>query len=517
MEILLITTIIIFNIYYVKRIYYLLNIYQQNHYDIKKYMKSIKKYYFSKIHCYLYYLSSILLVTNLFLKSVTLYIVAIILILIGVMLFDKYIIKLKFTKRIIRLIFTIAVILSLINMGLIIIGKELLCISLGIIMPFIIIISAYINLPIENLIKKKYKQMAINKLERCPNLIKIAITGSFGKTSTKNILYHILSSKYLVTKTPKSYNTMMGLSLTINKELNTNCEIFIVEMGAFKKGEIKEMAMAIKPDMAIITEIGPQHLSTFKTIDNIVDAKFEIATNLKGPLILNFDNKYIKKKINDIKIEYESFGFSGSYFAKNIKYHNNETLFDICKQEEKLVTIKTKLLGKHNVSNILCAYATIKKLKSYGIEINDDEFSAQIERLEPLEHRLSYNYLKPFHIYDDSYSSNLSGFKNALEVLKKQKAIRCIITPGIVDGGKKEEELNLEIAKHLTSEIEEIYIIKNNASLSIIKFFEENKISCKVFSNFNDAYKDLTEKYKQYLYDVHILIENDLPDSFLER
>ncbi len=522
MKILLIFDLILLSVHYLKCLYFLLNIYQQNHYDKKKYLASMKNFYLCKKYNYFYYAIILFMVLGMVFDQVLMYYIcytiALVLLLTSFCFYDHFVIPLKFTPRLIRLSVTTLVLSILLILPFCFV-KEIYLISLfGILLPFVLILASFFNQPLENYIKCSFKKRAMTKLSSFPHIIKIGITGSFGKTSTKNILYSVLSSKYHVLKTPKSYNTMMGISKTINQELKENHEIFIVEMGAFRKGEIEEMTLAIEPDIAIITEVGPQHLSTFHTIDHIVEAKFEITKGKGKDVILNFDNERIKNYEKAFDKEITSFGIrSGIYTAKNITYQNNVTFFDIYENDTYKLSIQTNLLAKHNIANIICAYATIQTLSKYNIIIDDKTFQAEIEKLKPSMHRLSYKYVQPFHIYDDSYSSNLVGFKNALEVLKNQTGIKCIITPGIVDGGQKEEELNKEVASHLENGIDEIYLIKNKASQTIIKFLEEKKIPCKVFTKFMDAYLDLTKKYQYSLEDVHILIENDLPDSFLER
>lgn len=522
MKILFIFDVVLLSIHYAKSGYYLLNMYQQNHYDIHKYLFSLKSFYISKIYNYFYYCLIVFFfiggITNQVITYYICYTFALIFLLLTFLWKDTFVIRLQFTARLCRLLTTICLLILGIYCLMFMLDISYCIVLLGCFLPFILILSSWINQPIESLIKKKYKKKALHKLSSFSNIIKVAITGSFGKTSTKNILYQVLSSKYNVTKTPKSYNTMMGLTKTINQELREDCEIFLVEMGAFRKGEIEEMSLAIRPHLAIVTEVGPQHLSTFKTIEHVLEAKFEIVKGLSGAMIVNDDNEWIRNYVKDSNLKAIGFGINnGQYKAKNIVFQNQITKFDIYENDIFRLSIQTSLLAKHNIYNILCAYATIRALETYQIRISDEEFQKQIEKLTPSEHRLSYRYIAPFHIYDDSYSANVKGFQNALEVLKNQMGVKCIITPGIVDGGAYEEEINASIAKDLIDGIDEIYIIKNKASQPIIKFLEEKKKSYKVFSKFMDAYLDITKKYLNCEKDIHILIENDLPDSFLER
>ena len=156
--------------------------------------------------------------------------------------------------------------------------------------------------------RKRYINDAKRILNEMPNLLVIGITGSYGKTSMKNFLYSLLSEKYDVLKTPKNYNTTMGVVKTIREELKPTHQIFLCEMGATNVGDIKEICDIVNPKLGVITSIGPQHLESFKSIENIIKTKFELADSVKqnnGTIFLNYDNNYIKNKELDMnKITY---------------------------------------------------------------------------------------------------------------------------------------------------------------------------------------------------------------------
>lgn len=517
-----ITLCVIYTLYIAKGGYYLLNIYQQNHYDIKKLLTCLKAYYLLKPHIYLYYFFLIFTTAGYFAsQNLLLYLFALIFIGVTILIRDYYIIQLKMTKRIYRLIITCLLWLGILyGVGFYFLSWYIV-LYLYLCLPFILIVSSIINAPIEKCIQRYYKKKAISKLRANPDSVKIAITGSYGKTSTKDILYQVLSPSYVTLKTPASYNTMMGISKTINTSSLKGVEVLIIEMGAFQKGEIEEMVEAIRPNIRIITEVGPQHLSTFKTIEQVAKAKFEILSYLSETDIGIFyvDNPYIKT--HPFASSYTYGLEQGIYQAQSISYQDHQMRFDIYKAGVKQISVVTSLLGKHNIINILAAYTIIQALKEYHIDISDAAFQKAIASLTPTLHRLSYQRQGRLHIYDDSYSSNVKGFQYAIEVLKSQIGIRCIITPGIVDGGKQEIKLNQEITTYLYEGINEICIIKNKASEIIIHLLEEKNVSFQIFSTFKEAYTYLTDKYVgqelNIKEQIHILIENDLPDSFLER
>ena len=335
-----------------------LNILQQNHYKIKLMKFHIVRYY----RKYLIWLISFLLfnilayfnVINIILTEVFSFCI----LMYFVINYKKKIIKLKFTKRIIRII-TILLIIDflLIITGKVVFDKSSLIIAnyMLIIFPLTNVLGIKVNVPIEKMINKKYIKNAKRIIDDNPNLIKIAVTGSYGKTSTKNILYQLLKDQYLTVCTPKSYNTLLGVTKTINSSVDQTTQIFIVECGATSRGDIKEIASLVKPTIGVITNIGPQHLETFKTIENIVDTKFELIDTLsyEGTAVINGDNEYInKREINNVKniIRISLNNSDASYYAKITSLNPLE--FIIYKNKKQELELKTNLLGKHNVQNM---------------------------------------------------------------------------------------------------------------------------------------------------------------------
>ena len=267
---------------------------------------------------------------------------------------------LKFTPRVIRTIILDYLLYVLIQIVSFIIGfKGVLIILLSFILlhPFILLFVNLFISPIEKMIFKKYKERAITKLNKMPDLKIIGITGSYGKTSTKLALNTILSSKLKGFCTPGSFNTPNGNIITINNESDIFNEYFISEMGAKKQGEIKEICDIVHPKYAIITKIGEAHLEFFKSIDNICNTKFELVESLgkDGYAILNKDDSYqtkykIKNKCNVIWIGIKN---KADVVAKNIKITNEGTTFDVYfAKEDHTITVSTVLLGQMNVYNI---------------------------------------------------------------------------------------------------------------------------------------------------------------------
>lgn len=174
--------------------------------------------------------------------------------------------------------------------------------------PFILFLLALISLfPYEFINKIRVIKKTKNKIKNIPNLKVIAITGSYGKTTTKEILYQLLKSKYRVLRTPESYNTIFGIAKVVDLELNTNYQFFIAEIGAYKKGEIKTLCKMLEPSYGIITGITEQHLERFKSLRNIISTKFELFDFIKDPkkMVFNIEDKKILKELNKRGISYK--------------------------------------------------------------------------------------------------------------------------------------------------------------------------------------------------------------------
>lgn len=280
---------------------------------------------------------------------------------------------------------------------------------------------------------KSFVKKAKKKLQSSDIKV-VGITGSYGKTSCKNILKDILSTKFRVLSTPASHNTPLGLALAINKNDLKNFDIFIAEMGARHVGDIAELCEICPPDLAVITGICPQHLESFKTLENIVKAKGEIlqgsAEAVIAPDCYALFEAYPRVKhcadcVSDIVSTCE-----GSTFSLTLG--------------GKTVTAKTKLLGKHAAENIaIAAYA------AYNLGMGVEEIAAAIGEVGYIEHRLQLIKSGGVNILDDGYNSNVKGASAAVEVLRSFGGRKIVVTPGLVELGVLEESENARLGAQL--------------------------------------------------------------------
>ena len=377
----------------------------------------------------------------------------------------------------------------------------------------------YIAKPMEERINKKYYIQASEKIKKM-NINSVGITGSYGKTSTKFITETILKEKYKVLKTPESYNTPMGISKIINNELTDDYDVFIAELGATKTGDIDEVAKLTNPKIGIITSIGPCHLETFKSIDNIMRTKYELIENLPddGIAIFNYDNEYVKRLADKTFKEKLLYGIDNiedtDVFATNIHVDSLGSSFSLCIKSLGVIECRTKLLGKHNILNILGGAAIASVL---GLSL--DEIKRGISNLETVEHRLQLidNGLGIL-VIDDAFNSNPDGAKAALDVLNSFTDRRkIIVTPGMVELGDIEETENFKFGEQIASVCDIAILVGKKRTLPIYQGMKKhnfNEDNLYVVNSLNEATEILKSLTK--VNDV-ILFENDLPDTYDEK
>ena len=363
-------------------------------------------------------------------------------------------------------------------------------------------------------------QEKIRKYKKEEGLKVLGITGSFGKTSVKFISDTILSEGLRVKNTPSSFNTPMGLSKIINNELERDREVFIAELGAKVPGEIHEVAELVQPDIGIITAIGPTHMHLFKTIENIQKTKYELIEDLPedGIAIFNYDNDYVKPLADKTKKKTYRYGTKDieklDVYADDIKVNEGGSEFILHIKGAGEIKCSTKLLGVHNISNLL-ASATAAHVLGLTLE----EIQRGISKVEPVEHRLS---LIPSSnntiVIDDAFNSNPVGFRAALDVLREFKDHRkIIITPGMVELGDMEEDENRKIGQVMADVLDLAILVGKKRTLPIYeglkdKNFDEEKIYR--VSSLNEATEVLA---KISMPGDVVLFENDLPDNYNEE
>lgn len=508
-----------------------LHMLQQNRYNRGyRYIKwIIKNYQDNFINVNLLFLIFILTSLQDYLNNISPYIFIVIILFITYAFKEKRRrevtkLPLKYTARIKRLMITIGLI-YIIPCLIMFIGFDELNFSyyyliLGLMSYFnlfIVLIANVLNRPVEKAVGQYFLNKAQNKLASMTNMEVIGITGSYGKTSTKNIVCDILNSKYNVFKTPANYNTPFGLMITINNYLDKYNDYFIAEMGACKKGEIKELCDLVHPKYGILTRIGLAHLETFGSEEIIQKTKFELIESLPedGIGILNGDdekqlNYKIKNKCRILWIGIDN--KKVDCYAKNIQLTYKGTKFTCVFKDGKEYDFETKLLGRNNIYNILDGILLGREL---GISISN--LQKAVKRIAPIEHRLSMTKYYDINIIDDAYNSNPMGSKMALEVLNMMPGKHIIVTPGMIEVGAKEYEVNKEFGRQIADNTDEVILIGEEKTKPIYEGLMEKKYPQEKIHILNDVMQAFPLMLELKGKETYVLLENDLPDSFNEK
>ncbi|MDE6273024.1 MAG: UDP-N-acetylmuramoyl-tripeptide--D-alanyl-D-alanine ligase [Muribaculaceae bacterium] len=379
-----------------------------------------------------------------------------------------------------------------------------------------VIAAVWILKPVEAHINQGYWNDARRILKSMPELKIIGITGSYGKTSTKHYLHSILSEKFETLMTPGSYNTPMGVIRTVREMMKPYTEVFICEMGAKQKGDIKEICDLVDPQCGIITAVGPMHLETFGSIDNVTSTKFELADAIPADGFIVINNDFApaanRPVTNTTVLRY---GVSQpedcQYHAEDVKYSPDGSTFVIVDQDGKRMNFSTKLVGECNISNLMAAIIVALRLG-----MDEEAIRRGVNRIEQVEHRLSIKRTPGgVTIIDDAFNSNPDGSKMALEVLGQFTSGRRIcVTPGMIELGDRREELNEQLGQHIGKN-SDIAIVVNaynrDALVQGILSTGFDKKNLHIVDDFAASQQLLSHLLRPG--DV-ILYENDLPDSF---
>lgn len=385
--------------------------------------------------------------------------------------------------------------------------------ALFLVQPFLILLVNWINRPLEQAIDRHYVADAARILREMPNLTVIGVTGSYGKTSVKYFLNTLLSSRFNVLQTPGNYNTTLGVVRTIREQMKPFHEIFICEMGAREVGDIKEICDLVHPDHGIITSIGPQHLQSFHTIENIIGTKFELADAVpaEGRVFLNYDNGYIRgHKIDKNVVSYGTTGSDIAYRAYDIAVSPNGSTFKMRDEQGGEYEFHTKLVGNHNVQNIAGAIAVAHTL---GIPM--EKLRYPVKQLESVPHRLQLSRQGGRILLDDSYNSNKNGFMAALDTLGMFKELRILMTPGMVELGEKQYSENKEVGVYAADKCDYAVLVGREQTKPIQDGLLEAGFARSrmiVVDSLQEAFQMVNaipdERQKV------VLIENDLPDNY---
>ncbi len=320
-----------------------------------------------------------------------------------------------------------------------------------ILMPIAIALLVFVFQIPTVILKKILIKKAAKKRKGFKDLTVVAITGSYGKTSVKEFLAAMLSAKFQVLKTEKHINAEIGVAQTILKKLKPEHQIFVAEVGAYRRGDVKEICRMLGPQIGILTGINEQHLALFGSQENIVKAKFELIESLPedGAAILNASSEKVKNeqlKIKDYNKKLKNIIWCSStapadIWAENIIVDKNSISFKILAKDGDKADFKLNLLGKHNVENILLAAACAKKLGMALLEISLACRNIQAEQ-ESMQIKQGISGLT---VIDSTYSANPNGVLADLDYLKLYPGRKVLVMPCLIELGKASKDVHEKI------------------------------------------------------------------------
>lgn len=389
------------------------------------------------------------------------------------------------------------------------------CIGLFCISHAVMMLSVRLLQPVEKRINNSYINDAKRILASMPNLKVVGVTGSYGKTSTKHYLYRILSEKFETVMTPGSFNTTLGVVRTVREHLQPYTEVFICEMGAKQPNDIREICDIVKPSIGIITAVGPQHLESFKTIERVQQTKFELIDSLPhdGMAVLNNDFEFVANRpVENTMVERYAISNSvqAGYRAEDIVYSAFGTTFTVVCPDGHKLTLKTKLVGECNISNLVAAI-----IVALYLDVPEQKIAYAVEKIEQVEHRLNVKRIPGgITIIDDAFNSNPTGSGMALDVLASMTGgKRIIITPGMIELGEKQQELNRMFGNKIARCADVAIVVGQYNRQAILDGIKAVKSDLEVYEveTFAQSQQILAKISKAG--DI-VLYENDLPDTF---
>lgn len=399
--------------------------------------------------------------------------------------------------------------------------------SFDILTPLIVSGIVFLFQPFTVYWQNKIIEKAKEKRVKMKNLIVIGITGSYGKTSTKEFLSTILSSKFKVLSAPAHQNTDIAIAKLILEKLTEDIEVFIVEMAAYKKGEIASPCQIAKPQIGILTGINEQHMATFGSLDNIIKTKYELIESLPemGFAVFNGDNQYCRelyKKTTWLskRICYTKFLASaqevvaGDFWTREIKSERESLSFKIFSSRwGDIGEIKVNLLGEHYAQNILMAAVVAKEILGMTIE----EITKACQKIKPLPHQMEFKKgVGGLNIIDSTYSANPDGVISHLEYLTTWPGKKVIVMPCLIELGNASKRIHKEIGKKI-GEVCDLVIITTKENFQEIGEGATEKGMKGENILFTDNPKEILEKIKTFCQpgDV-ILLESRVPQQLIE-
>jgi UDP-N-acetylmuramoyl-tripeptide--D-alanyl-D-alanine ligase len=382
--------------------------------------------------------------------------------------------------------------------------------------PLVLAATDVLLMPVERAVNRGFMRSATAKLEAVAPVV-IGVTGSFGKTSTKFAIQQLLDAgSGVALATPGSFNNPLGVSRTINEQLDARHRFFVVEMGAYGEGEIAELCRFVHPTIGVLTAIGPAHLDRFGSMDAIRRAKYEIVTSLPpgATAVMNTDDPEVRRLADaTTNVDVVRYGIDAAGLphitATDVDVTATGASFEITDtRDHHSLTVSTKLLGRHALGHVLAAVA-VALVAGRSL----DELKDPIEALAPVEHRLQLiEGSGGVTVIDDAYNSNPQGADAALDVLSSMPARRrVVVTPGMIELGEQQFDENLAFGRRAGA-VADVLVVVARANREAITSGARGARAEVVTV---DSLAQATERLGTILREGDVvLFENDLPDHY---
>lgn len=364
--------------------------------------------------------------------------------------------------------------------------------------PLLTIFAHVVNLPMEMAINRYYIGRARRKIKNSGAKV-IAVTGSYGKTSVKKMLACLLPDSVA---TSGSYNTALGIAKFVNSTDLDGVKYVILEYGARQKGDVKRLCKLYGADYGIVTGVAPQHLKTFKTLQNVVATKRELVEQIgeSGACVLNDFDENVR--------EFATVGESIKLLASNVqisglKVEKYSTICDIVYQKWQF----------HAVFDCF-SLATVKNFAlclplCYHLGVPLKAVKTGIKKVKSVPHRMQLIRRGDFFILDDSYNASVEGVKNCAETLALVSAVKVAVLQGIAEAGSQAYEQNVFVGKTM-GDVCDVCVVLGKNSVALSDGLLQTR--CHVLHANNLA--DATRSVQKYLVGGAVLVfQNDLPDN----
>jgi UDP-N-acetylmuramoyl-tripeptide--D-alanyl-D-alanine ligase len=323
----------------------------------------------------------------------------------------------------------------------------------------------FVSMFIEKMLFNGFKVKAQKKIEAMEDLIVVGITASYGKTSIKNYIEHLLKAKYKTYATPRSVNTLGGVMKDVNDDLPDDTEVYVVEMGARGEGDIGEISTFVNPHYVVVGKIGPAHIEYFKTMENIRNTKMEILKTERLKKAWIHESARVKPESNvhtfggKENLDIRTIEAAPQYVIENVEATLESTSFTL-----DGVRYSASILGAFNAMNLAAAVLVAKELG-----LSDEQIQEGLSSLKAVDHRLQRIDAGGKVILDDSFNGNIDGMMASFDLASTYEGRKVVITPGLVE---VDDELNVQVAQR-ANEVFDVVVVTGDLNYAIFKEYVE--------------------------------------------